>query len=369
VTALLFVLAVGSQHGDALPTLTEIQERLDSLEVAQGELRSREVSLSEQLLAAERALDVCRSQLEALQGLRERGEQELQAVADSLGRLQVETELHRTGFGRALREVYLLRGVPPLGMVLSARSFGQAARRGCYLWLVISRRRELLDRSIELGARIAAARDELEEGLGRLDILYEEEGRRLAQLSRHRSEREGLLRTVTARKEEYSALMQELEHQKADLERVLEAMPATPAEVEMASLRGELGWPVQGPVVGAYGMRKDRRHWTKTFNPGVDIQAEEGEMVAAVAPGVVVYSGWHSGLGNLVVLDHGAGYYTLYGHLLRPRVAVGQHVLARQRIGDVGDTLSLRGPCLHFQIRHQRRSLDPLQWLSGGEGS
>ena len=83
----------------------------------------------------------------------------------------------------------------------------------------------------------------------------------------------------------------------------------------------------------------------------------------AVYDGRVVYSGWYKGYGNLVILDHGGGHHTLYGHLLAISRARGESVAQGTVIGEVGDTGSLRGPQLFFELRAGRRPVDPRQWL------
>ncbi len=368
MTAVLAALSSGGRASDELPTLREVQERLDSLEVAHAQLRERETGLTQQLLSSEQVLDACRKQLDALQHLRTVGEAELQSVADSLVRLEVETGTRRAELGRVFRESYVARAIPPVGVLLSAATFGEAARRWHYLRLAGSRQQARLATAIGLVRRLVSVRQEVEVRLDYVRRLHEEEGHRLAQLSQYRAEREGLLVAVRAEAEQYASLIDELRRRKDELERILSAALPSTGTVELERLKGRLTWPVRGPVVAGYGMHRDQEHWTKTFNPGVDIEAQEGDPVGVVAPGTVVYSGWHSGLGNLVVVDHGDSYYSLYGHLLRPRVAVGQSVAEGQQVGDVGDTLSLRGPCLHFQIRHQRRSLDPIEWLAALDG-
>jgi septal ring factor EnvC (AmiA/AmiB activator) len=365
---MLTAVSGGAWASGVLPTLREVQERLDSLEVAYGQLREQEAGLVEQLLSAEQALAACRTQLDVLQQLRAVEEEEVQSVADSLVRLEVETTMRRGELGRAFREAYVARAIPPVGVLLSAGTFGEAARRWHYLGLVAARQQDRLEAAIGLVRQLVAVREEAEGRLQHLGRLQEEEELRLTQLAGYRSERERLLLAVRDETQQHALLIDELQRRRDELELILEAAAPSTVTAGLGELRGRLAWPVEGRVVAGYGIHRDRQYWTKTFNPGVDIEAGEGNAVGVVAPGTVVYSGWHNGLGNLVVVDHGEGYYSLYGHLLRPRVAVGQLVVAGQQIGDVGDTLSLRGPCLHFQIRHRRQSLDPMEWLVALDG-
>ena len=128
-------------------------------------------------------------------------------------------------------------------------------------------------------------------------------------------------------------------------------------------MRGRLGWPAEGRVVEEYGTRVNPRFGTKTFRNGIDIDAGEGANIHAVFPGHVLYTGWFRGYGNLIIVDHGSEYYTLYAHVADIKVAEGDDVKQGQVIGTVGDTGSLQGPRLYFEVRYQGKPQDPAQWL------
>jgi len=130
-----------------------------------------------------------------------------------------------------------------------------------------------------------------------------------------------------------------------------------------ASLRGRLAWPADGRVVGEYGAQVHPRFGTKTFRNGIDIDVAEGTSITAVASGQVLYTGWFRGYGNLIIVDHGGEYYTLYAHASNIRVAEGDEIKQGQAIGTVGDTGSLQGPRLYFEVRQGGRPQDPAQWL------
>ena len=107
----------------------------------------------------------------------------------------------------------------------------------------------------------------------------------------------------------------------------------------------------------------DPRFRTVTVQKGVDIAARRGEEVLAVAPGRVVHAGWFKGYGNLVIVDHGEGFHTLVAHLASMTAAAGEDVEAGATLGTVGDTGSLKGAYLYFEIREHGKPLDPKAWL------
>ncbi|MBV8257810.1 MAG: peptidoglycan DD-metalloendopeptidase family protein [Actinobacteria bacterium] len=116
-------------------------------------------------------------------------------------------------------------------------------------------------------------------------------------------------------------------------------------------------WPVNGPITSPFGMR-----WG-TLHPGIDIGVPEGTPVHAAAAGKVIYCGWESGYGNLVVIDHGGGYATAYGHNTRVAVSCGQNVAQGDVIAYSGCTGFCTGPHVHFEVRVNGSPVDPLGYL------
>ena len=118
-------------------------------------------------------------------------------------------------------------------------------------------------------------------------------------------------------------------------------------------------WPVSGPITSPFGMR-----WG-TLHPGIDIGVPTGTPIHAAAAGKVVWCGWESGYGNLVMIDHGGGYATAYGHQSRIAVSCGEDVAQDQVIGYSGCTGFCTGPHVHFEVRVNGVPVDPLGYLGG----
>lgn len=122
-------------------------------------------------------------------------------------------------------------------------------------------------------------------------------------------------------------------------------------------LRASVTWPVSGPLLDRYGPRGSGWH------SGIDVDAPEGAPVSAAAPGVVVRSGWEDGYGNRIVLAHGRGLETTYAHLAEIAVGTGEFVTESTEVGTVGCTGTCSGAHLHFEVRINGVSSDPLLWL------
>ncbi|MDM5073382.1 peptidoglycan DD-metalloendopeptidase family protein [Aeromonas bestiarum] len=126
------------------------------------------------------------------------------------------------------------------------------------------------------------------------------------------------------------------------------------------STNGSLRWPVQGPILISYGSpRTAELKWKGTL-----IGASEGTQVKAVAPGQVVYADWLDGFGMLLVIDHGRGYMSLYGHNQSLLRQVGQSVEQGEPVALVGDSGGQDRPGLYFEIRYQGEAINPTKWLA-----
>jgi septal ring factor EnvC (AmiA/AmiB activator) len=102
---------------------------------------------------------------------------------------------------------------------------------------------------------------------------------------------------------------------------------------------------------------------TTTLQKGLDFRAPEGADVRSIHQGRIVHAGWFQGYGNLVIVDHGDGYFSLFAHLASLKHEVNDLVEAGEVLGTVGATGSLKGPYLYFEIRHHGEPLDPAPWL------
>ncbi|WP_245656378.1 LysM peptidoglycan-binding domain-containing protein [Novosphingobium naphthalenivorans] len=144
---------------------------------------------------------------------------------------------------------------------------------------------------------------------------------------------------------------------KLDPAPVPSAAPATPAAAPAPAKTARFGWPVSGPVRRGYATGSN-------YHDGLDIQAAKGTMVRAAAAGTVKFAGKEKDqFGNLVVIDHGGGWYTAYGFLSRVTVKEGAKVAAGERIGLVGSTGMAKGSELHFEVRQDGKPVDPLDEL------
>lgn len=196
------------------------------------------------------------------------------------------------------------------------------------------------------------------------------ERRALAALSTERAvgelrmaEMKELLANVTAQQQRMQRVVAELEHNERVLARLVSELKDTSDSSGFRARRGQLPAPVKGVVEVGFGKVVNARFKTVTEQKGLDVRAPEGSQVSSVGQGIVAYVGWLKGYGNLVIVDHGSSYHSLYAHLAEAQVEVGQAIEEGDALGLVGDTGSLKGTYLYFEIRKNGEAVDPLPWL------
>jgi len=130
--------------------------------------------------------------------------------------------------------------------------------------------------------------------------------------------------------------------------------------------KGLLKKPVKGSIISFFGEYRDLKYNVVRFRSGIDIRADKGEPVHSVYRGKVLYASWFKGYGNMIIVDHGDNYYTLYAHVEELFKAKGDNVESNEVIATAGDTGSMSGSKLHFEVRHHGKPEDPLKWIKQG---
>lgn len=204
---------------------------------------------------------------------------------------------------------------------------------------------------------IVSIEDRRKEKEGELEILNGErrdKNKILDQVAREAEKKKAL-------EKELKSAQRKLEELIVSLEKKREKSKTTANYLEIN--QGKLGWPCNGSVTTKFGKVIHPKYNTTTKNNGIDIASNYGDNVYAVAPGKVVYAGRFMGYGNMVLLDHRDGYYSLYGHLSELLVTSGTDVERGRIVGRVGESGSLSGPILHFELRKDGKPVDPLLYL------
>ncbi|HEY5543713.1 MAG TPA: peptidoglycan DD-metalloendopeptidase family protein [Candidatus Binatia bacterium] len=342
--------------------LSRLEDRessvLDSLEKIQTELdkRTREIKLANSKLSVI-ARDLAAKQAEA------------ERIADSIA---ARLELLRQ---RAAALYRWQRTGTPLVVLNGNVSLSRLMQRQRYLQAALSFDRELLAKLEDENRRQAELRDELAEKREELAEQKQSLGAAKQAIRKEAQKKQTLLTSVRREKQTRLRALREMQAAAQRLEKMMEEiarralvkprqLPSGPPPGSgLAALRGRLEWPVRGRVSAPFGKFRHPEFSAEIVRKGIDIDAPEGGEIKAVEKGRVVYAERFSGYGNMVILDHGERYYTIYGHLAEIVKKNGESVTRGEVLGRAGESDSLAGAKLYFEIRKDGHSLDPLPWL------
>ena len=354
----------------AIEELHELRDAISDSRERVGSHELRERKLLERLEQVDRRLAGLRRELRESRG-------RARSAGETLDRVEAERaelvlKLERTQRAMAARVVALYKTgeIGPLRVLFSASSLPELLSRSSTLQTLLSHDAELVARfRSERAAQDRAAR-EAADASSALDQALAAAQDQSKSLAIEQTAKLQLLVGVRADRSQERALLIELETAARALEDTLRTLGDAPRrrqrEIDglgFAALRGRLPLPVDAEIQFGFGRVVDARFQTETFRKGVEFDAPLGERVRAVARGEVRYAGWFRGYGRIAIMDHGDKYFTVFGHLERVDVEVGEWVESGEGIGVVGETGSLAGPSLYFEIRRGGEPLDPADWL------
>ena len=348
----------------------ELERRMATLQGDVHELSEELANLDRQRIATERVLATLDRQIASIDAV----------VNETSGQMAAaETELaqRRVTLQRRLVDIYKRGPLYSAEAMLSAHSFGELVARYKYLHEIALHDRALVRRVEALRDEIARQRGELVKlrdavADNRVDKQKEEE--RLAALTRIRSSSLQQAQRTTTRIQERLRQIRESETRLgnviagigAERLRAAAARPNVPRAT--STLRtadaGRLDWPVNGALLYRFGRVINPNNTTTRWN-GMGIAAPAGTPVKAVAPGTVVSVGQLGTYGLTVILQHGAGDYSIYASLASAALRTGTTVKKGDVVGTVGISDPDLVPHLHFEIRPQGRAVDPERWLRG----
>jgi murein hydrolase activator len=357
---------------------TERQLREERKKAA--EARARESSVLAELEKIEKRLAAKKRQIAQLDARVKRAAGEVQSLRGEVRQLETQRAGQQAALARRLRAMYkvhvqggalplLLAGDDPTTRAAAIRHLGSLASLDARL---IQEYRGTSDRLEDRRSReesrqreLASLRADAQREQAEVDADAAKRRVLLAKVRDERAYHERMVGELTEASRRLEAFIRDLQTKQRRLAKIPpppKPGTETPA-VGFGTLRGRLPWPTEGRVVSAFGAQVHPRFGTRTFRNGVDIEPGEGRDVAAVFAGHVVYTGWFKGYGNLIILDHDNEYYTLYAHVADILVKEGDDVKQGQRIGTVGDTGSLEGTRLYFEVRFEGKPQNPEQWL------
>ncbi len=334
-------------------------------------LQEEEGSYKEQLEQIEQNIKASRTYLELLEHRIDTVGSLIALLEDSLADAQQKLLERQSIMKRRVRQAYMTGSPHPLFLVLAAKSPLELLDRIRYIE-ELNRYDKGLVRDIDASRKeIDKRKSERQQERMRLEQLLSEKKDEQFSLQKEESLRKAMLEKVRLEKDAFQQMIAELEASQKQLQKIIEQLEKKRKQAKEQSIgkgvlsfekrKGKLNWPVKGTIVDGFGKIVHPVYKTVIMNNGVDISVKEGQTVQCVAPGAVIHVGFMRGLGQMVIIDHSAGYMTVYAQLQNVSVNVDQKVQTGTVLGKVGSTS--KGPRLHFEIRKSTDPLDPSEWL------
>ncbi|MEX2163378.1 MAG: peptidoglycan DD-metalloendopeptidase family protein [Sulfuricaulis sp.] len=359
--------AYGARNSDDEARLQKLRGRIEALQEKMNETRGRRDTVTDEMRSLERRIGSLLNDLKLTDARLRQNEKKLENLKSRATREAGNLAVQQRQLERQLYMAFTAGRQDYSKMLLSQDNPASVARVFTYYRYLNRERSE----------RIAAIGDTLSQ----LDVIKTQihnQNRELEILRNTQREQKSALETSHARRNELLASLnrqvrdqaQEIARLRADekrMEQLVEelkiVLPDTPlpstTERHFSQLRGRLPLPTRGRVLARYGTQKNigNLKWRGLF-----IAGREGQQVISVFHGRVVYADWLRGFGLLLILEHGDGYMTLYGHNQSLHKAVGDWVKAGEVIASLGNTGDVAQPGLYFEIRHNGEPRDPLIW-------
>lgn len=370
-----------AEDEDLTNQLDSIQQQVNQQNAAKADAETVIGSVSEQLRQIEEQLRQATAELGTIKEQRVAVENDITLNERQLAEAQKRLEGRESVFYKRVRDIYINGRLSYLDVVIGSKDFSDFANRLEVLKRIIDSDITLINEIKKERADIEAHKQKLEADRAKLVELEKAALAKQAEIEQKKAERNVVLQKAQNDRATAMQAIEELNASSAQVSAMLKERQAARAAAAAAATAaaqssggqgasdnwvqgtGQLGWPVSGEITSPYGYRVHPIWGTTIYHSGIDIGVDEGTPVHAADGGVVVWSGWMGGYGYAVVIDHGNGLSTLYGHNSELAVDEGQSVAKGQVISYAGSTGNSTGPHVHFEVRVNGDPVDPMGYL------
>ena len=284
----------------------------------------------------------------------------LEENEEKLAVTEREYDRKSAALGKRVRDIYINGQISYIDVLFGAKDFSDFLTRMDLLKRVIKQDYDLVHAVLADRDAMRALKEELEKD-------------RAAQEPLEKEAREARL-AMEDKVEKQRAIIEQMKYDKATIERKQDEARAASERItrmlQRSGLRnlpvqgsGAMIWPLGGPITSDFGWRVHPITGAQRFHSGIDIGGDYGDAICAAQAGTVEYAGWISGYGNAVIINHGGGISTLYGHCQSLNVSVGENVSQGDVIAYCGSTGNSTGPHCHFEVRENGEPVNPLSYL------
>lgn len=365
--------------------MQDLQGQIDSSRLEQENWQQVIEDVSAKLKQIQADLDAANARLQSIQTKQAEINAQIAQTQNEIVKMEAYLKTRQDVLNRRVRAIYMHGQLNYLEVILGANSFSDFANRVELLKRVIRSDYNLILEIQKQKAAIEAKKAQLEEDKRQLDALAAEAEKTRQEIAKKKAEQQKVLDAAKSNKAAAAQMEQDLNAQLASVRNLIQQRLAAAEAARQAAQQqaasddeggggggsddnyvqgtGAMGWPCSGPITSPFGYRTHPIFGTTIFHAGIDIGVDYGTPIHAADSGVVVYSGWISGYGNAVIIDHGGGISTLYGHNQSLAVSEGQSVSKGSVIAYAGSTGNSTGPHCHFEVDVNGSPVNPMGYL------
>ena len=337
-------------------------EKAEQAQKKKNEIESRIEGLSEEKRAVDEAADEATKAYKDVRKELDATEKRIDENEDKLKVLNKDFAVKRDQLAKRVRDIYINGQINYLDVLFGAKDFQDFFTRMDLLKRVIQQDYDLVQVVFAEKTAIETSQKELEQDKTAKEKLVASAADRKKEAEKKQAAKQAIIdKMETDRATQERIINENLAASKevAQMIRNSRYQPASPA----LSGGGALNWPLGGPITSPFGWRVHPITGASRFHSGIDIGGDYGDTIHAAGAGIVSYAGWISGYGYAVIIDHGGGISTLYGHNQALLVSEGQSVSQGQAIAECGSTGNSTGPHCHFEVRVDGEPVDPMGYL------
>lgn len=376
-------LSMPSYADDLDDQVQDLQGQIDSSRLEQENWQQVIEDVSAKLKQIQADLDAANARLQGIRNKQAEINAQIVATQNEIIKMEAYLKTRQNVLNRRVRAIYMHGQLNYLEVILGANSFSDFANRVELLKRIIRSDYNLILEIQKQKAAIEAKKAQLEEDKRQLDALAAEAEKTQKEIAAKKAEQQKVLDAAKSNKAAAAQMEQDLNAQLASVRNLIQQRLAAAEAARQAAQQaaesdngggggsddnyvqgtGAMSWPCSGPITSPFGYRTHPIFGTTIFHAGIDIGVDYGTPIHAADSGVVVYSGWISGYGNAVIIDHGGGVSTLYGHNQSLAVSEGQSVSKGSVIAYAGSTGNSTGPHCHFEVDVNGSPVNPMGYL------
>ena len=349
--------------------LKEISEQIKELRAKIEEENNKESTILSRLESIGFSKKLIKKELSLYSIQFEKANLELSSIRKTVPELKAKLDREKEGISKILVTLYKFGKFNSFQFMLQAEDVGTLISESKHLALLAQYQEKVISNYMENLIKLKAAEKEQEAKKKDVASLIDSTRKKRQELEAQERKNKALIGEIKENRKTHLQTLEELkaraEQLQALLKKLLEEEVSFPTPlIPLYEKKGKLPWPIPGRVISSFGPQTHPQFKTTTKNNGIEISPKENYIIVkSIHAGKVVFADYFQGYGNLIIIDHGMTYYSLYGHCSDFLIKKGNLIEAEQPIALVGDIGSLEGVSLYFEIRYKTKPLDPLQWL------